>query len=150
MESIDVDDLHSLLGSISRARLVGRALFDRHVAVPLGLSRPEFNVLLLLLANEELMSAQLSQAMMMPKSNVSTLVARLKLRKLVESVESDLRRQWQPLVLTTQGRNLALQASALRGPMDDELGRLLSPEERATLIRLLGKIVDGALPTGPG
>ena len=103
----------------------------------LGLSIPQCDVLTTLTEREGLSQQELAARLYVTKGNISGLVDRLVIARLVErrSIESD--RRFHAIYLTPEGRRLAqLAIKAQRDFVADTFGRL-TPEQIANFEALL-------------
>lgn len=127
---------------IAQAEVTTMRLYFSHIGDPLTLRPVEYSLLMLLLANDEMTPKQLSRALALPAPSLTMLVDRLHERGLVDRVRSETDRRSQRVLLTAQGRQLALQASERSPDMNAELDRALTPGEQMMLAELLRKIAQ--------
>lgn len=138
--AIDTDVIEVFLGyGTRRASEVIHGNFIRLMA-PLGLRPVSFTLLALVGRNPGITSSQLCQILDLQSPNLVGLVKQLQDRELIERRPHPTDGRAMGLHLTTGGRQLLQQASALAHAADDEASARLTPEERQTLTRLLRKI----------
>jgi DNA-binding MarR family transcriptional regulator len=125
---------------IAQAEVTTMRLYYSHIGEPLALRPVEYSLLMLLLANDELTPKQLSQALALPAPSLTMLVDRLHERGLVDRMRSETDRRSQRVLLTPEGRRLAVQASERSPDMDAELDGVLSQGEQMMLTELLLKV----------
>jgi DNA-binding MarR family transcriptional regulator len=129
-----------LLGyNLAQASIPTMRVFRRHIA-PLGLTQVEFTVLTLLATNSDVTQGQLGRALGAAPSNLTNLLGRLEVKKLIERRRSAHDARAQTIALTRAGATLARKAGALADGMEDGVLRHLSDGERHMLFELLQKV----------
>lgn len=140
-ETIDYSLLPELLGY--HLRLTQLAVFkDFSAAVEDPQITPSlYAVLVVIGANPGLKQTELASAVRLDRSSVVSVVDKLEKRKLVlrQRVEGD--RRTNALALTRAGQALLNELTRRVQAHEGRLAENLSERERATLIRLLGKIL---------
>jgi len=129
---------------------VGRTNLKVHRALnvalgKLGLSLAQHEILLAILQNSGLTQKQLSEKLLVVKSNVSALIKKLEGRGLVrrESDASDSRNKH--LSLTEAGHDLVLESLAQQNKIIDAMASVMSDEDLARtgdVMRRVGKAID--------
>lgn len=143
---LDTGALRGVVGfHIARASVTTVDSFDRHIGTPFSLSKVEFSVLLLLLANDDVSPKALAQALRITAPKLSLLLDRLQERGLLLRRPNPEDGRSQHLLLTRAGKQLATQTAAATQAMEAELNQRLSRAEHAMLIELLDKLA-GASP----
>ncbi len=139
--TLDTGDLRGIVGfHIARASITTVASYDRHIGTPFKLPKVEFSALMLLLANEVVSPKNLAQTLRVAAPKLSLLLDRLQERGLLLRKPNPDDGRSQLLVLTRQGKQLALQMAAAAQAMEAELNQRLSRAEHAMLIELLDKL----------
>ncbi|MEJ0028615.1 MAG: MarR family transcriptional regulator [Rhizomicrobium sp.] len=85
--------------------------------------------------------SRVADELKMTRGAISKLVDRLVAKDLVSRTVARQDRRWQDVALTPKGRALVPRLAALADENDGEFFGALSPAERATLERILRKIV---------
>lgn len=133
--------LDELLGfHLARAALTTTALFERHIGRPFSLSKVEYSMLMLILANGPLNPKRLAQTLALTPPKMTMLLDRMEGRGLVRRERSEIDRRSQNVVLTDEGEHIANRSAAAAAASETALNYRLSPAERAMLFELLGKI----------
>ena len=133
--------LSDVLGyHVAQAAVTTYALFERHIGQPFGLSKVEYSLLLLLLANGPLTPKRLGQALVLSGPKLTLLFDRLQDRGLLRRERSATDGRSQNIVLTDAGLRLTQTAGAAAAPMEPALDDRLSRAERLMLIELLRKV----------
>ena len=146
--ALDDAALGHLVGyAASRAGLEMRKVFARHME-PLGLRVPEFSILMLVAANDEVNQKQLGQALDISPPNLAVTLDRMAEQGWIERVRSTRDRRAQHIHLTEAGRALAERSRRISATMEEPALAVLSRAERALLIELLRKIVPRAGDSG--
>jgi DNA-binding MarR family transcriptional regulator len=114
--------------------------FSRKVE-EVGVTVAEWVVLRTLYASADATPSGVADAIRMTRGAVSKLVDRLVAKDLVSRVVSAQDRRWQEIALTPKGRALVPRLAALADANDTEFFGPLTADERATLERILRKIV---------
>lgn len=121
--------------------LAVRARVDRAMrATPVSSS--QLFALVLLDEQGELTSAELARRMHLTPQAMTTLLAPLREGGLIDRRRDSAHRRRLQLRLTDPGRDLLAAVRELTPPIEDELLGELTPAERATLKRLLARIVE--------
>lgn len=100
-----------------------------------------YAVLVIVGANPGLKQTELAQAVRLDRSSVVSVIDKLEKRKLVERQRVAGDRRTNALALTAAGRTLLDNLSVRVQAHEARLAGNLSERERATLIKLLGKIL---------
>ncbi len=141
MAALSLGVLADVLGyHVAQAAVTTVDLFDRHIGQPFGLSKVEYSLLLMLLANGPLTPKRLGQALVLSGPKLTLLLDRLQQRGLLRRERSATDGRSQNIVLTDSGRQLTRAAGDAAGPMESELDQRLSRAERLMLIELLRKV----------
>ncbi|WP_418318138.1 MarR family winged helix-turn-helix transcriptional regulator [Piscinibacter sakaiensis] len=136
--------LGDLLGfHLARATLTTTALFERHIGKPFGLSKVEFSMLMLLLANGPLNPKRLAHALALTPPKMTMLLDRMQARELLRRERSEIDRRSQNVVLTAEGERIARGSAAAAPASEAALNGRLSRAERAMLLELLDKVAGG-------
>jgi MarR family transcriptional regulator for hemolysin len=137
---MDESAMRRLLGyNLAQAAVATSNAFRKRMA-PLGLTKVEFTVLILLATNENVTQLQLGRALGAAPSNLTNLLGRLETKGLIQRSRSSHDARAQIIALTRQGATLAKKAAALSEGMEDSLLRHLTEGERTMLFELLQKI----------
>lgn len=141
-EGLDDRLLKSFVGyNVRRAELFMRQDFDRTFRRK-GLRPPEFSVLVLVADNPLVTQAALAEALSIARPNMVGLIDRLEKRGLIQRSVDETDRRSHGLRLTAKGAALAEQAKAMASEGDVAVTEHLTPNERATLLRLLRKLYE--------
>ncbi len=141
---LDDSALAHLVGyAASRAGLELRKVFLLHME-PLGLTTPQFSILMLVADNGDVNQKQLGQALDISPPNMAVTLDRMAERGWIERVRSTRDRRAQQIHLTPAGRALAERTRKIAATMEEPALAALSRAERALLIELLRKIVPEA------
>ncbi|MEJ0042348.1 MAG: MarR family winged helix-turn-helix transcriptional regulator [Rhizomicrobium sp.] len=114
--------------------------FSRKVAAA-DVTVAEWVVLRTLYPADGATPSRVADELKMTRGAISKLVDRLVAKDLVSRTVSKGDRRWQDVALTPKGRALVPRLAALADDNDAEFFGALSPQERATLERILRKIV---------
>lgn len=125
---------------IARAAVTTQDNFQRHIAARFDLSKIEFSLLMLVMANPGIVPKRLARALAVTAPKLTLLLDGLQARLLIQRERNAADGRSQHLLLTDRGRKLARDAAAAAEPMERELLGPLSPAEHAMLIELLGKL----------
>lgn len=140
-DSLQAGPLDELLGfQLARATLATTELFERHIGKPFGLSKVEFSMLMLLLANGPLIPKRLAKTLALTPPKTTMLLDRMQGRDLLRRERSEVDRRSQYVVLTEQGTHIARSAAAAAPGAEAALANRLSRAERAILFELLEKV----------
>jgi MarR family 2-MHQ and catechol resistance regulon transcriptional repressor len=112
----------------------------------LGLSLTDFGILEALLHKGPLPVNDLGRKVSLTSGSITTAVDRLQSRGLVERQSDDDDRRARVVHLTGAGRKQIEDAFTSHSDAMDELGSVLTEEEREELVRLLKKLGHAALP----
>ncbi|KAK6021947.1 transcriptional regulator, MarR family [Ostertagia ostertagi] len=138
--------LEDNLSYLTRAlRSVLQQTAQDHVA-PLGLLPGEITVLSLVAANEGMSQNDLARALVIKKSQVTGLVRDLVERELIDCVDSVTDRRYNALSLTEQGQAVWKQAQQALKKHNGAALKVLTPDERKELTRMLRKLLAEHLP----
>lgn len=144
MDALDTLRLEHLVGyAATRASVQLKRSFVRHLG-PLSLKAVEFSILVLVAANERVNQKQLGQALDVSPPNMAVTLDRMVERGWVLRERCSDDRRSQRIALTPAGRRLTQRAEKIAATMENEALAVLSPRERATLIRLLMRVAAGA------
>ncbi len=132
---------------VARAAVATEAAFDRHIGTPHAISKVEFSLLVLLMANDPLAPKRLARALAVTAPKLSLLLDRLEQRGLIKRQPNPQDGRSQHVLLTAKGAKLARDAAAAAQPMELALQHGLSPAEHAMLIELLGKLAGQSATT---
>ena len=142
--ALDDTALAHLVGyAASRASLELRKVFALHIE-PLGLTVPQFSILMLVASNGDVNQKQLGQALDISPPNMAVTLDRMAERGWIERVRSTRDRRAQHIHLTKAGQALAERVGKISATMEEPALAVLSRAERALLIELLRKLVIGA------
>jgi DNA-binding MarR family transcriptional regulator len=142
---VNVDEQASALvsGLVAVGTLVEHrfnTVFEQH-----GLSWPKFAVLRILVeAGEPIPLGVLGERLHCVKSNVTQLVDRLEVEKLVHRVADPVDRRSKHAAITDEGRRRYALGVQARERVEREILGDLSADDRAQLLRLIGHL--GATP----
>lgn len=125
---------------LARAAVTTQSSFQRHIGTTFEVSKIEFSLLMLVLANPGIVPKRLARALAVTAPKLTLLLDGLQARRLIERQRNAADGRSQHLVLTDRGRKLARDAAAAAEPMERELLGHLSRAEHAMLIELLGKL----------
>lgn len=140
LEQLDTRALETLIGyDVRRASLVLTDVFAKRMA-PLGVGPVAFTLLLLIAANPGITGSQLCALLDLRSSNLVGLVKQLTDRALVERRPHPRDVRALSLQLTDEGHRFTQKAYEVALAAGVEGTHGLSPDERATLARLLRKV----------
>jgi DNA-binding MarR family transcriptional regulator len=143
-DALDLSRLTHLVGyAATRASVQLKRSFVRHLG-PLELKAVEFSILVLVAANERVNQKQLGQALDVSPPNMAVTLDRMVERGWVLRERCSDDRRSQRIALTPAGQRLTQRAEKIAATMEDEALAILSPRERATLIKLLMRVAAGA------
>ena len=114
----------------------------RPVLQPLGLSHPQYLVMLALWGSSPLSLRTLSEMLRLEPATASPLVKRLEAAGLVSRTRRPGDERTLDIALTEEGRRLREKASAVPGTMVERLG--LELDELEQLRSLMGRLMDAA------
>ncbi len=114
----------------------------RPVLQPLGLSHPQYLVMLALWGSSPLSLRALSEMLRLEPATASPLVKRLEAAGLVTRTRRADDERTLDIALTEEGRRLRERAEAVPGTMVQRLG--LEPEELQQLRALTTRLIDAA------
>ena len=129
---------------IARAAVTTQHHFQRHIAAAFDLSKTEFSLLMLVMANPGIVPKRLARALAVTAPKLTLLLDGLQSRHLIQRERNAADGRSQHLLLTERGRKLARDAAAAAEPMERELLGHLSRAEHAMLIELLAKLAGRA------
>ncbi|MFD1860243.1 MarR family transcriptional regulator [Aeromicrobium camelliae] len=112
------------------------------VLEPLGLTHPQYLVMLALWQHDRLGLTELSSTLALDPGTASPLIKRLEQRGYVERLRSANDARSLEITLTEQGRALREQALSVPPTMLERLGMTLEDLERTNAV--LRSIIDGA------
>lgn len=125
---------------LARAAVTTQDSFQRHIAAAFDLSKVEFSLLMLVMANPGIPPKRLARALAVTAPKLTQLLDGLQTRALIKRERNATDGRSQHLMLTDRGRKLARDTAAAAEPMERELLGLLSRAEHAMLIELLSKV----------
>ncbi|GAA0521269.1 MarR family transcriptional regulator [Pigmentiphaga sp. GD03639] len=141
---LDQSRLSHLLGfQTSLAHVKLQKAFFSHMK-DLDLRPVEFAILVLLAHNDKANQQNLCRSLSLSAPRLALVLDRLQERGLLSRERSDTDRRAHHVVLTPEGRRLALEAERLSHGMEETVLAPLSQGERQILGELLAKIVRGA------
>ncbi|MBS0450010.1 MAG: winged helix-turn-helix transcriptional regulator [Proteobacteria bacterium] len=133
--------LSDVLGyQLVSASLVTNGMFDTAVGTPLGLSRVEYSMLMLIRENPGLSAARLSEVLAVTPPYVAARLALLERHDLVARATSKHDRRSQSLALTPAGVRISVDATRRLVQVEKAIGQKLSPVEILVLKELLRKV----------
>lgn len=142
-DTVDALDQAYLLGLVGHsARLAFSAIrpsFQRDMAV-FDLRPSDFATLSLIAANPGVPPKRLADAINVSPPNMAAILARLDARGLLARERSPSDQRAQTLRLTAAGEALYAEAAVVVSRLEAEATAMLTPEERAELLRLLRKV----------
>ena len=141
-EALDLGELSQLVGyAVKRAQLKLYEDFLRCVGA-LQLTPAQFSVLLVLERNPGRNQTEVARALGILRPNFVAMLDGLEARGLCARSRSATDRRSHELSLTDKGRAALLRARRIIASRHEaRLSALLGPADRATLLRILGKIV---------
>jgi MarR family transcriptional regulator, 2-MHQ and catechol-resistance regulon repressor len=113
----------------------------------LGLSLTDFGILEALLHKGSMAVNDLGKKVSLTSGSITTAVDRLQERGLVQRRNTDEDRRARMVHLTATGRREIRAAFRKHAAAMDQLGSVLTPEERAELVRLLKVLGQAAKPS---
>ncbi len=127
-----------------RMRIVQLQFFQLFYQVPefKGLNPTDVTVLLAIDANPGVRPGQLTEALMIKRSNLSKLIVSIEDAGLITRRNSSSDKRTFGLHLTTRGQALAKKLSAAMLKHDQDAASGLSENERLITLGLLGKLSD--------
>jgi DNA-binding MarR family transcriptional regulator len=139
-DTLDLGLLPDLLGFHLRCAQV--AVFQHfHRAVGMvEISPPQLGALLLIEANPGISQSAIAEALRFDRSTLVQIVDRLERRGLMVREPSASDRRSHALKLTAAGAKLLVRLKELVRTHEDEVGAVLSVDERRTLIGLLRRL----------
>ncbi len=141
--NLQLGPLNDLLGyHLAHAVVATTLMFDRHIGEPFDLSKVEYSMLMLILANGPLAPKRLAQGLALTPPKMTMLLDRMQSRGLLRRERSEVDRRSQNVVLTPEGERIARSSAAAAESSEASLNNRLSRAERAMLIELLNKVSD--------
>jgi DNA-binding MarR family transcriptional regulator len=138
---LSVGALRGIVGfHVARAAVTTYNGFERHIGRPFNLRKAEFSLLVILLSNDDVSPKPLARLLSVTAPQLTQLLDRLQARGLLTREPNPLDGRSQLIVLTEDGRTLAMAARAAAVPMEADWSTRLSPAEHAMLIELLAKL----------
>jgi DNA-binding MarR family transcriptional regulator len=125
---------------LARAAVTTQDSFQRHIAAAFDLSKVEFSLLMLVMANPGVTPKRLARALSVTAPKLTLLLDGLQARALIRRERNAADGRSQHVMLTDRGRKLARETAEAAEPMERELLAQLSRAEHAMLIELLGKL----------
>ncbi len=129
---------------LARAAVTTQDCFQRHIAAPFDLSKIEFSLLMLVMANAGVTPKRLARALAVTAPKLTLLLDGLQARGLIKRERNAADGRSQHVMLTDRGRKLGRDTAAAAEPMERELLGHLSRAEHAMLIELLAKLAGRA------
>lgn len=120
----------------------------RPVLEPLGLTHPQYLVMLALWENEPRSVKELGQVLQLEPATLSPLLKRLEAAGLVQRQRSARDERVLDITLSDQGRALRAQAESIPATIVGELG--MTVEELDGLRSTLHRLIAAATPADPG
>ncbi|MDF9428831.1 MarR family transcriptional regulator [Cupriavidus gilardii] len=140
LPDVDYGVLDGLIGyAIRRAQIRLYEDFVRALA-PWNITPPRFSALVLISRNPNLKLTDLARIMGIARSGAVLLVDALEEMKLVARRPAENDRRAFSLVLTAAGRKTLAEVTEAVCEHDARMSRQLSPEQRSTLVELLGRL----------
>lgn len=138
---LDHTALTHLLGyRLAQASIHADHVFDEAIALPLGLKRVEFTILVLIGSNDGVTAKMLSHDLALLPPNTSVILDRLETRGLIRRTPHGTDKRSYVLELTAKGKTLTNQARKIAADMESQLRARLTPAELGMLMELLGKL----------
>ena len=136
-------DNHEALLSLVRTSSLMQKLSDRFFS-RFGLTDVQFNILMILKEHrsEGLSQQQLSEHLIVTKSNVVGLIDRLERSGYVSREAHPSDRRFNQIVLTSKGEQLEARIEKLYFKEVDKMMNVLSESEKRSLIRAMERIRD--------
>lgn len=133
--------IHPLLGyRLAQASLVADAAFARTAGQALGLRPVGFTLLQLIDANPDVTPTRLAKALSIKAPAITVWLDKLQAQGLLSRAPHADDGRAQQLQLTAEGASRLRAARRLLLAEDERLLAALTPEERASLLHLLGKV----------
>ena len=134
---------HEALLSLVRTSALMQKLSDRFFS-RFGLTDVQFNILMILKEHQSdgLSQQELSEHLIVTKSNVVGLIDRLELGGYVRREAHPSDRRFNQIVLTRKGEQLEAKIEKLYFAEVDKMMNLLSTPEKKTLIRAMERVRD--------
>jgi len=124
-----------LAKAYQRACALFKEEFDRHDLTP-----QQFGLLGFLWIEDGLSQAELSARSQIDRTTVGGIIDRLEKEGLIERRDNPEDRRAYQVFLTPRGKSLEDELCALAHTVQGRLNARLSPQEQATLVRLLEKL----------
>ena len=136
-------DNHEALLSLVRTSSLMQKLSDRFFS-RFGLTDVQFNILMILKEHrsEGLSQQQLSEHLIVTKSNVVGLIDRLERSGYVSREAHPSDRRFNQIVLTSKGEKLEARIEKLYFKEVDKMMNVLSAQEKRSVIRAMERIRD--------
>jgi len=136
-------DNHEALLSLVRTSSLMQKLSDRFFS-RFGLTDVQFNILMILKEHrsEGLSQQQLSEHLIVTKSNVVGLIDRLERSGYVSREAHPSDRRFNQIVLTSKGEQLEARIEKLYFKEVDKMMNVLSAQEKRSVIRAMERIRD--------
>jgi DNA-binding MarR family transcriptional regulator len=137
---LDLSGLTGVVGYVlRRAQITVFEDFIRRFAA-LGLKPAQYSALLVIGENPGRKQSEIAAALGIQRPNFVAMLDELERRGLAERTRSATDRRSHALVLTEAGQRLLAVARAEQARHEEELGRVLGPGGRETLVGLLDRL----------
>jgi DNA-binding MarR family transcriptional regulator len=139
-DALDLGVLTEHIGYVARRAQL--AIFKDFIQTLAGVDiRPaQYSVLLVIAQNPGLTQAELGRALAIKRANLVGMLNELERRKLARRVASPSDRRSHALHLTAHGRQMLARFRRLALEHEKRATRTLTPEEKRTLLALLGRV----------
>jgi DNA-binding MarR family transcriptional regulator len=107
---------------------------------PFGLTVPQYSALVYIADQSGISAAALARACLVTPQTMATVLANLESKKLITRQPHPWHRNASELALTPHGRQLLQQADAAASAIEQGIADAFTPEERARLIEMLGRV----------
>ena len=126
---------------IRRSHQLSVALFAEEVG-EFGLTTVQYAALAAIAANADLDATRLAELVAFDRSTVGAVLERLEVKKLIDRHSRLNDKRIKLLRVTTLGRGLLIASDAAVHRSQDRFLAVLDPNERATLLQLLEKLIS--------
>lgn len=140
---------HEALLSVVRTSSLMQKLSDRFFS-QFGLTDVQFNILMILKEHgtEGLSQQELSEHLIVTKSNVVGLIDRLERGEYVKRVSHPSDRRFNQIVLTTKGQKLEAKVENSYFKEVDKMMNVLSPSEKRSVVKAMESIRQYIIDNG--
>ena len=140
-DTLQLGPLSDLLGyHLAHAVVATTAMFERHIGKPLGLTKVEYSLLMLIVSNGPLSPKRLARALALTPPKMTMLLDRMQERGLLLRERSEVDRRSQNVRLTDEGKRIAISGASAAQLSERTLSERLSRAEHAMLVELLRKV----------